>query len=107
MGRASPALTSFNAGELSPRLEGRVDTEKYQAGSKVCENFIPLIQGPATRRGGTRFIQETKTSAERSWLVRFEFSTAQAYILEFGNGYIRFYTNDGAVQVSGVAAWDI
>lgn len=107
MGRASPALTSTNAGELSPRLEGRVDTEKYQAGLKVCENFLPLIQGPATRRGGTRYIAEVKDSGDRTWLVRFEFSTEQAYILEFGDGYIRFFTNQGQVESSPGVPYEI
>ncbi len=106
MGRAAPALSSFNSGELSPRIEGRVDTEKYASGAKKLENFVPLIQGPATRRGGTRFIQATKDSTARSWLMKFEFSTSQAYVLEVGNGYIRFFTNGGAVQIVGAPAYN-
>jgi hypothetical protein len=106
MGRASPGLTSFNAGELSPRLEGRVETEKYQAGLRVCENYIPLIQGPLVRRSGTRFVGEVKASVNRTWLVPFQFSTSQAYMLEFGDRYVRFYSNQARVVVSGVAAYN-
>ena len=50
--------TSFNAGEISPALYGRVDLAKYRNGCKVLENFIPLPHGPAERRSGTEFIQE-------------------------------------------------
>jgi hypothetical protein len=105
MARVSPAITSLNAGELGPTLEGRTDLAKYPNGLHRCENFIPLVQGPAQRRAGTRFTQEVKDSGERVWIRRFEFSATQAYILEFGDQYLRFYTNHGALLVSGVTAW--
>lgn len=103
MSKASPIQTSFNAGELSPALEGRVDLGKYASGCKKLENFIPMVQGPIRRRSGTRFVEEVKNSANRTWLIRFEFNETQAYILEFGNLYIRFYTNHGQVLSSGSA----
>lgn len=102
MARGSPILSSFNAGELSPRLAGRVDVGKYANGCKVLENFIPLIQGPAMRRGGTRFAAEVKNSADRTWLIRFEFNVQQTYFLEFGDKYIRFYTNRGVLLDGGL-----
>jgi hypothetical protein len=105
MAKASPALTNFNAGELSPQMSGRVDFDKYPAGCATMENFIPLVQGPAMRRAGTRYVNEVKSSSNRTWLVRFEFSATQAYILEFGDQYIRFYTNHGQVQAGTVTAW--
>ena len=106
MARASPMLSSFNAGELSPNVEGRVDVAKYPNGCKTLEGYIPLIQGPAKRRGGTRFVAEVKDSSTRTWLVRFEFNTQQAYQLEFGDRYIRFFANHGQVITSGVAAYN-
>ena len=105
MAKASPIQTSFNAGELSPSLDGRVDLGKYLSGCSVLENFIPLIQGPALRRSGTRFVNEVKDSDDRTWLVRFEFSQTQAYILEFGDNYIRFYTNQGQLLFAPPPAW--
>lgn len=105
MARASPMQGSFNAGEFSPRLDGRQDIAKYGSACSRVENFIPLIQGPAMRRGGTRMVVETKDSTARSWLVRFEFNTAQAYQVEFGNNYLRFCANHGQVIVSGAAAY--
>jgi hypothetical protein len=55
------------------------------------ENFYPLIHGGAERRPGTYYANETKTSSLKSRLVTFEFNVEQAYILEFGNQYIRVY----------------
>ncbi len=104
--KASPIITSLNAGELSQDLDGRVDLTKYPSGCKVLENFIPKIQGPAMRRAGLRYVKETKDSADRSWLMKFEFSSTQAYVLEFGDGYVRFYADHGQVIVSGVAAYN-
>jgi hypothetical protein len=97
MAKASPIQTSFNAGEFAPEMEGRVDIAKYGSACKRMENGIPLVQGPCRRRGGTKFVSEVRTSANRTWLARFEFNTEQAYILEFGDLYIRFYTDNGAL----------
>lgn len=88
-----PILSTFNGGELSPLLDGRTDQEKYFSGCKTLENFIPTVQGPARRRAGTRYVGAAKTAGERAWLGTFEFSTAQSYVLEFGNLYLRFWTN--------------
>lgn len=102
MPKASPIYTQLNAGELSPYLEGRVDVGKYPNGLQRCENFIPLVQGPAERRGGTRNVASVKTHANRTWLVPFVFSSTDGWILEFGDLYIRFYTNRGQVLNPGV-----
>lgn len=101
MPKASPLRSSFNAGELSPLMSGRPDVQKYGNGCAVMENFIPTVQGPAVRRAGTRYVAEVKNSANRTWLATFEFSNTQAYVLEFGHQYIRFYTNNGQVLTSG------
>ena len=102
MSKASPALTNFNAGEFSPMLEGRTDFDRYQNGCILMENFIPTVQGPAVRRGGTRFVAPVKTQTNRAWLQSFEFSEDQAYVLEFGDQYIRFFTLSGQLVSGGV-----
>jgi hypothetical protein len=101
MPTATPIFSSLNAGEFSPLLAGRVDYQKYPKGLKLCENFIPLVQGPLTRRPGTYHVAEVKTSANRTALVSFQFSTTQAYIIEFGNLYMRFYRNEGQITSGG------
>lgn len=106
MAKASPIQTSFNAGEFAPSLEGRVDLGKYNSGCKAMVNMIPMVQGPARRRSGTRFVNEVKDSSDRTWLIRFEFSETQAFILEFGDEYIRFYTNQGQL-LSGGSPYEI
>lgn len=106
MTKAAGIQTSFNGGELSPLIAGRVDVAKFANGCERMENFLPTIQGPAISRPGFRYVAEVKDSADQTWLVRFEFSVEEAYQLEFGDQYIRFYTNRGQLQTSGVAAYN-
>ena len=97
MARVSTALTNFTGGQLSDRMEGRTDFQKYFSGCKTLENFIVQPHGSVTRRPGTTFAAEVKTSSLKTRLIPFEFSTEQSYALEFGNNYIRFYKDNGAV----------
>ena len=98
--KASPAQTSFNAGELSPLLKGRPSLDKFKNGCETLENFIPQIQGPARKRPGTRFVAEVKDSADATRLLPFEYSISQSYVLEFGDLYVRFYLDGGVVESS-------
>jgi len=98
---ASPIQTSFNGGELSPLMLGRVDFERYRSSLGTCLNWIPLVQGPLTRRPGTYFCDEVKDSTKATRVVAFKYSTTQAYILEFGNLYVRFKKNGGAITLTG------
>ena len=106
MPRTTLALTSFVSGELGSKLDGRTDFDKYRTGCKTLENFLVHPQGAATRRVGTQFVNEVKTSANKTRLIPFEFSTTQTYILEFGNQYIRFYKDKGQI-LSGGSAYEI
>jgi len=99
--KASVIKTSFNAGELSPQLKGRTDIEKYANGCATLENFLPQIHGSIKKRPGTRFVNEVKTSANNCRLIPFEYSTEQAYVLEFGDQYIRFYKDGGNIESGG------
>lgn len=106
MAKALLAVPSFTAGELSPRMEGRTDFQKYYSAGTIIENFVVQPHGPVTRRPGTYFVKEVKDSTKKTRLIPFAFSTTQTYILEFGNLYIRFYKDKGQIQ-SGGAAYEI
>jgi len=97
---------SFNSGELTPLLSAREDLAKYQAGCSIMENVIPLPQGGAMKRPGTKYIAEVKDSSLATRIIPFEYSTEQSYIIELGNQYMRFYTN-GAQIFSKIGTEDI
>lgn len=94
MARVSTIVTNFRAGELSPRLEGRIDLEKYNEGAQTLQNMIVFPQGGCTRRPGTYFAGASKDGGQIR-LINFEYSDEQAYVLEFGNNYIRFFKDGG------------
>lgn len=89
---------SFSHGECSPEfLGGRVDINRYYSACRTLENYLPLLTGGVERAPGTRFIAQTKGNSPAR-LMRFEFSIEQAYMLELGAGYIRFYTAGGRLE---------
>lgn len=106
MPTAHPSIPSLNGGEMSPWIEGRTDYAQYPKSLRVCENALPLIQGPVTKRPGTRFVREIKNSAKKVTLIPFIFSDAEAFILEFGDGYIRFF-KDRAQVLDGTDPYEI
>lgn len=90
----------FNAGVFSPRLYGRTDIDKYNSAIKVGENCFTTIHGPIIRRQGTKFVAYTKDSSTSIRLGKFQFAKDDAYILEIGNTYMRFYNTNGQVLES-------
>ncbi|MBI1213956.1 MAG: hypothetical protein GC190_21045 [Alphaproteobacteria bacterium] len=100
MARVGLIQASFAGGELSPRLYGRSDIAKYQTGAEVVENWIPRPEGGLMRRHGTRYAGSVKTSSKQTRVVPFIFSTIQAYIVEFGDQYIRVWKDYGIITSS-------
>ena len=94
MARVSTIVTNFQSGELSPRLEGRIDLQKYQSGAQTLENMVVYPQGGATRRPGTYYAGTSKDGGKVR-LINFEYSDEQAYVMEFGANYIRFFKDGG------------
>lgn len=108
MSRSLESLVSFNAGEWSPTLTARVDQEKYKSACKQLRNMIGLKTGPATRRPGTQFIERAKFPYPFDYAVRlwdFQFSVDTTFMLEFGQNYIRFYSNGARVNVTSAPLW--
>ncbi len=111
MPTVTPLQNAFNAGEISPRVLLRTDIDRYYKSAEKLENFIVLTQGGITRRPGTRDIAAAKTTSGITRFIPFEFNAEQAYILEIGQGYIRFFTRqaqlmNGAVPFEIVSPWN-
>lgn len=92
--------TNFTAGEISPRLLGRVDIDKYRSAAENMVNCYPLVHGGCIRRGGKRHVAATKFAAKIAILIPFTFSKTAAYQLEFGDLYMRVFTRDRAQVLS-------
>ena len=109
----SPLINNFNGGELSPRLDARSDINKYFSGCRTLEGMIPFVEGGGTRVPGTYYVAEAKHSDKETRVIGFHFSTIQAYIIEIGDLYFRFYKDSGQIVVAysawtdGVATYDL
>ncbi len=99
MATVAPIQSHFSGGEISPLLSGRVDADRYKTSMALCKNFIPTLQGGLPRRPGSVYVGTASTTpvGYPNRLIPFQFSTTQSYILEFGNGIIRFWTEYGQV----------
>jgi hypothetical protein len=95
MPRVTLMQTNFTAGEVSPRLLGRVDIARYANGARLIENAYPMVHGGVSRRPGSRFVAAAKYPEKRVRLIPYVFNKEQAYMLEFGDLYLRVY-KDGA-----------
>lgn len=118
MADANILKQASNSGEFSPRMVARTDLEQYAFGAETLENVLLLQQGGWMRRPGFRFVGSVKDPSVKTHLLSFVFSTVQAYIIEAGNNYFRFFrdfgqvfadTHDAAITngdfTSGIAGW--
>lgn len=94
-------VTALNAGELSPYMDARTDVAKYQSGCRRLENMVVLPYGGVYRRAGTEYLGEAKFANKRCRLIPFNFSVTTRFVLEFGEGYIRIWGNNGPVLSGG------
>jgi len=90
---------SFAGGEITPELFARLDLTKFQTGLAKCLNFEVRPHGPIVNRAGLQYVIETAEPGptKTSVLIPFIFSTTQAFVLEFGDFYVRFHALGGTV----------
>lgn len=91
---------AFTAGEISPRLLGRSDLNKFDLGLALCRNWIVDYRGGITTRNGTEFGDFIDTRGDHPFrFFRFTFSTdvKNVYCLLFGHQYIRFIQNNAYI----------
>lgn len=99
-------FNNFTAGELTPYLDGRSDLQQYDRGCRTMQNMRPLPYGGATIRGGLEYIAGARYNNKKSRLVPFNFSTGTRFVIEFGDLYVRFYSN-GIQVLSGGSPYNV
>jgi hypothetical protein len=87
----SAILPSFNGGEISPRLRGRVDQSVYGIALERMLGWLPTIEGAAVAAPGTHYVE---AAAGPCRLFPFELRPTEGYVIEASNLKLRFYTND-------------
>lgn len=102
MPRVWSLQSSFNRGELDPRLVGRKDIAAYYAGAKQATNVTTLVQGGIRRRNGTEYIDDGTDGR----IFNFSFSTEVNYCLLFTDLNVAVY-KDGVFQVNVVSPYTL
>ncbi len=101
--------TSFSSGELGPSLYGRTDVAQYKNACKIVENFLIRPYGSVISTPGTEYINACVTGGSTGFvrLLKFVFSRTDAYVIEMGVGYFRFYTNGAIVVSPGTTPYEV
>ena len=99
MARGQPLQSSFAYGEMSPRLLGRSDTDRYRQSLQICENAITLSHGNAVKRPGTAYLETSPTEGNIR-LFALQADPATPLVVELGytdstGGYIRVLDREG------------
>lgn len=97
---------TLTRGELTPLAQARVDTELYQQAAEIVQDFYVLKEGGVRRRPGTRYRGEAKHANKDTRFLDFRFSATQAYAIELGDIYARFWTSGGQI-LSGASPYEI
>lgn len=97
---------SFNGGIVTPEFYGQIADLKFQTGVAIARNVLVLPHGPLANRGGFQFVREVKTSATRTRVIPYAYSTTQTFAIELGAGYFRFHTQGATLLVSGAPAYN-
>ncbi len=101
--------TSFTGGEFAASLFGRTDIAQYSNAAALVENFLIRPYGPIISTPGTEFIAICKTGGSTGVVrvIDFTFGRTDAFIIEMGVGYFRFFANGAAVISSGTTVFEL
>lgn len=111
MAKVDVIKTSFTGGQFGVSLVGRTDIAQYDNACAEVTNMLVRPYGPVISTPGTRYVNECKHSALGTQsavrLLEFVFNQTDAYVIEMGNSYLRFYTDRGVVVTSGTTPYEI
>lgn len=98
---------SLNGGEVSAKMQGRVDLPVYQSSAVECKNFVVDIEGGIRRRSGFEFCGFAKRDDGVVRVFPFRYSVADQLVLEVGRGYIRFWRGNELVLRSDGSVYEL
>lgn len=90
-----PLQSSFESGELSPRMLGRTETDQYKHGLSSCLNMVVDARGPVRSRAGTEFLY-TDVKANVA-IETFQTSTDEYYNLYYTDQRLNIFETRGLI----------
>ena len=89
---ATPLISDFTAGEVSPFLYGMSTQPVYYKAASLMQNMVPKCTGGFYKRPGTLVCGHTQGD-QAATLIPFVVNQSTAYVLEFTNNLIRVWKN--------------
>lgn len=96
--KMTPTQANFNAGEISERLQSRVDLNIRDIACAMLVGWAPLVEGGLEACPGTIRVSGAGGPCR---LVPFRYSETQQYVVEMRGGMARFFTNDARIEDAG------
>jgi len=98
---------SFVGGQFGSSLFGRTDIAQYDYACEIVQNFLIRPYGSVITTPGTEYINTVSKSTLATRIIPFVFSRTDAYIIEMGEYYFKFYTNGGVVITTGTTPFQL
>lgn len=95
MSRVAPVQSSFNGGEVSRRLQARIDQSLYAISASKMVGWAALVEGAAEAMPGFIHVEQAPGPIR---LFRFEYNTTQGHVVEASQYLWRVYTNDALIR---------
>jgi hypothetical protein len=83
----NPLVNNWTSGEISPKLEGRLDLNAYFNGCETLNNFRVMLQGGITRRPPLKHVATTVSGR----LFPFTLSTGESFLIELSEKKLRVW----------------
>jgi hypothetical protein len=93
-------ITSFEYGEVSPRLLSRIDLPMYNKAVRKLENAYALIHGGSVKRPGTLFIAPLRNEAQTGKFIPFVFNESSRFMLVINGGYMQVIKDGVFIETS-------
>ncbi len=100
MSSVYPLQQTFQNGIISPRVQGRSQSEGYSNALSKCENWQLKPQGSMRYRNGSKYLRDVRAASSR--LFNFSRGDREDLMVEVaGNFNLRLFDRDGNVPLQG------
>lgn len=106
MAKITAVQQNFSAGQVSEKLLSRINLDVYYNSVQRMINFIGDPQGQARFSDGTMYAANSSAN-NKARLIRFQFNTEQAYMIELTDQRARFFKDNAIMTESAQSITNI
>lgn len=108
MGKYITFNNNFTSGEVSPKFQGRTDTQQFATSARKIQNMFVMPSGGIVRRPGSQYVA-TITAMTDPFMMRYIYSKTEAYVIlirgdNTNTTFIQIYRNNGTAATINIDA---